>query len=98
MSRQRASAQVVNARAAGGRAVVLVEKAEGATLIHVCDDGAGVPEEIRDSLFQPFVSRAAEGSGLGLAIVAKIMAAHGGSASLAKRDGFSTCVTLRFPQ
>lgn len=88
---------LANARAAGGRVAVFVECARNATLIHICDDGAGVPADIKDKLFQPFVSRAHEGTGLGLAIVAKIMAAHGGSVSLASRAGFSTCVTLRFP-
>ncbi|MBY6243755.1 HAMP domain-containing sensor histidine kinase [Methylosinus sp. Sm6] len=88
---------IANARAAGGRVAIFVETAQDETLIHVCDDGPGVPEEIKDRLFQPFVSRSSEGTGLGLAIVAKIMAAHGGSVSLGAREGFSTCVTLRFP-
>ncbi|TDX64273.1 signal transduction histidine kinase [Methylosinus sp. sav-2] len=87
---------IANARAAGGRVAVFVETTPEATLIHVCDDGPGVPEEIKDRLFQPFVSRSCEGTGLGLAIVAKIMAAHGGSVALGARAGFSTCVTLRF--
>lgn len=87
-----------NARGAGGRVAVFVENARDATLIHICDDGAGVPEDIRDRLFQPFVSRAVDGTGLGLAIVAKVMAAHGGSVTLASRPGFSTCVMLRFPK
>lgn len=88
---------LANARAAGDRVAVFVERDADATLIHVCDDGAGVPDDIKDKLFEPFVSRASEGTGLGLAIVAKIMAAHKGSVSLTTREGFSTCVTLRFP-
>ncbi|QGM97739.1 sensor histidine kinase [Methylocystis parvus] len=89
---------LANARAAGGRVRVFVENESDATRIHICDDGAGVPDDIRDKLFQPFVSRAAEGTGLGLAIVAKVMAAHGGSVSLTTRAGFSTCVTMEFPK
>lgn len=88
---------LANARAVGGRVAVFVERAGDATLIHVCDDGPGVPDDIKDKLFHPFVSRSSEGTGLGLAIVAKIMAAHKGSVSLTQREGFSTCVTLRFP-
>lgn len=87
---------IANARVAGGRVAIFVEATRDATLVHVCDDGPGVPEEIKDRLFQPFVSRSSEGTGLGLAIVAKIMAAHGGSVALGAREGFSTCVTLRF--
>ncbi len=88
---------LVNARAAATRVLVTAERAPGAVLIHVCDDGAGIPDDIRDSLFQPFVSRSAGGTGLGLAIVAKVMAAHGGTVMVGQRAVWSTCFTLRFP-
>ena len=70
---------------------------DGAVLVHVCDRGPGIPEDIRDRLFQPFVSRRPGGTGLGLAIVAQVMAAHGGDVSLTPRPGWTTCITLRFP-
>jgi two-component system nitrogen regulation sensor histidine kinase GlnL len=41
-------------------------------LVSIEDNGAGVPESIRDQLFEPFMSSKEEGRGLGLAIVAKI--------------------------
>ncbi|MDP3226817.1 MAG: ATP-binding protein [Acidovorax sp.] len=66
-------------------------------LLHVCDSGPGVPEEIRSRLFEPFASRSPGGTGLGLAIVARIMAAHGGSVALTERAPWTTCFTLRFP-
>jgi len=71
---------------------------DGAVEIHVCDNGSGIPTEIRETLFQPFVSRSANGTGLGLAIVAKIMEAHGGSVRVTDRPGWATCFTLRFPK
>jgi signal transduction histidine kinase len=71
-------------------------KCSSGVAIHVCDNGAGVPEAIRETLFKPFVSRGANGTGLGLAIVAKVMEAHGGGVSLTKRQGWTTCFTLRF--
>jgi signal transduction histidine kinase len=86
-----------NANAAGGKVCVFAERYDGGVLVHVCDDGQGVPLEIRSSLFRPFASRGTEGTGLGLAIVAKIMAAHGGEAKLGERPGWTTCFTLRFP-
>jgi signal transduction histidine kinase len=88
---------LANATAAGGKVSVLAEAVQGAVIVHVCDDGPGVPDDIRESLFQPFVSRGAGGTGLGLAIVAKVMAAHGGSVTLGARDSWPTCFTLRFP-
>jgi signal transduction histidine kinase len=88
---------LANAAAAGGRVAVRGESVPGAVLVHVCDDGAGIPQDIRATLFQPFVSRGPGGTGLGLAIVAKVMAAHGGSVALTSRPGWTTCFTLRFP-
>ena len=47
--------------------------------IRVCDDGPGIPENVRESLFQPFVSYGKEnGTGLGLAVTQKIIQDHGG--------------------
>lgn len=73
------------------------ETTDGAVLLHICDSGPGVPEEIRSRLFEPFASRSPGGTGLGLAIVARIMAAHGGSVALTERAPWRTCFTLRFP-
>lgn len=90
---------LTNARAAAGTRHVCVEAeqdAQGVSL-HVCDDGPGVPADLRERLFEPFASRSPGGTGLGLAIVARIMAAHGGSAALTARAPWTTCFTLRFP-
>ncbi|MCC7274184.1 MAG: PAS domain-containing protein [Alphaproteobacteria bacterium] len=46
--------------------------------IEVVDDGPGIPPEIADSIFGPFVSGRENGTGLGLALVSKIVADHGG--------------------
>lgn len=80
-----------------GRVHVEAESVPGALLLHVCDNGPGVPEEIRDRLFEPFASRSPGGTGLGLAIVARIMSAHGGSVALTERAPWRTCFTLSFP-
>lgn len=47
-------------------------------LIRVRDSGVGLPEELRATLFQPFVSTKAEGMGVGLSISRTIVEAHGG--------------------
>jgi len=83
--------------AAAGQVHVAAERVPGALLLHVCDDGPGVPAEIRARLFEPFASRSPGGTGLGLAIVARIMNAHGGSVALTERPPWRTCFTLTFP-
>ena len=47
-------------------------------VVMVQDNGAGIPEELRPHLFDPFVTTKPKGSGLGLALVAKIISDHGG--------------------
>jgi len=86
-----------NALAAGGHVLVDADRVSNTIRLHVCDDGPGIPADIRDRLFTPFVSRRAGGTGLGLAIVAKVMAAHGGTASITDRPPWSTCFTLEWP-
>ena len=47
-------------------------------MVCVQDNGEGIPEDISNFLFDPFVSTKPKGSGLGLALVAKIIGDHGG--------------------
>ncbi|WP_431152969.1 ATP-binding protein [Acidovorax facilis] len=90
---------VEDAKAAATHSPVHIdaETTDDAVLLHICDAGPGVPNEIKSRLFEPFASRSPGGTGLGLAIVARIMAAHGGSVALTERPPWSTCFTLRFP-
>jgi two-component system nitrogen regulation sensor histidine kinase GlnL len=50
--------------------------------ITVADTGPGVPEELREQIFNPFVTSKKDGVGLGLAIVAKIVDDHHGTIRL----------------
>lgn len=55
--------------------------------IEVRDNGPGVPEEMREHLFDPFITSKQNGSGLGLALVAKIIGDHGGVVSGTREQG-----------
>ena len=75
------------ARHAQGRVEVAVHQVGPRVMLTVDDDGAGIPEDQRERVFERFVrldearSRDAGGSGLGLAIVREIVLAHGGEAT-----------------
>ena len=47
-------------------------------MVSITDNGAGIPEDLRPHLFDPFVTTKRNGSGLGLALVAKVIGDHGG--------------------
>jgi two-component system nitrogen regulation sensor histidine kinase NtrY len=62
-----------------GHVVVRAEaRPEGIDLL-VEDDGPGVPDAMRERVFDPYFTTKAEGTGLGLAIVKKIVVEHNGA-------------------
>lgn len=66
--------------------------------VHVLDDGPGVPEDDRQSIFRRFWRRdrtQAESRGLGLAIVARVAEAHGGSIEVQNRPEGGAMFTLK---
>jgi len=66
--------------------------------ICVTDNGPGIPEDIRENLFQPFVSSGKEkGIGLGLTVVQKIMQDHHGEVTVPKSGKDGTTFQLIFP-
>ncbi|MBV8589348.1 MAG: PAS domain-containing protein [Acetobacteraceae bacterium] len=56
-------------------------------VVCVRDNGPGIPEDIQQHLFEPFVTSKPSGSGLGLALVAKVIGDHGGLIQVDSRPG-----------
>jgi signal transduction histidine kinase len=65
--------------------------------VRVIDTGVGMPKGVLAKLFDPFFTTKAGGTGLGLSISQTIMHEHGGSISVASREGKGTTVLLDFP-
>lgn len=61
------------------------------------DNGEGIPKDIQDSLFDPYVSSKSKGSGLGLAIVKRIVEEHSGSVWARKSNLGGAAMHLRLP-
>lgn len=69
----------VEAMPAGGEVRVTACRDNGSILVCVADNGPGVPEQIREKLFQPFVTTGKRsGMGLGLALSRQTILDHGG--------------------
>jgi signal transduction histidine kinase len=83
--------------------VVSVAEQNGRAIVVVDDDGAGVPAEDRERIFERFVrldearSRDAGGSGLGLALAREIAAAHGGSLAATENERGGARFVLDLP-
>ncbi|MBW1953299.1 MAG: histidine kinase [Deltaproteobacteria bacterium] len=65
--------------------------------LRVSDDGPGIPEAIKDKIFQPFFTTKEEGIGLGLSIAARILEEHGGWLDLESQEGRGTTFTINLP-
>ena len=82
---------------------VAAEIVEGACIIHVDDDGPGVPASERERIFEPFVrlddgrGRDSGGYGLGLAIARHIVRWHGGSIEVSDVPLGGARFSLRWP-
>ena len=64
--------------------------------VEVIDNGAGISEELRDHIFDPFVSGRSGGSGLGLTMVASVIADHGAMIDVESVTG-QTVFRMNFP-
>jgi signal transduction histidine kinase len=62
------------------------------------DTGPGIPAELREQIFNPFVTTKKTGVGLGLAIVSKIVDAHGGTVRVKSEPGRGACFQVLLPQ
>ena len=87
----------IHAMPQGGKITLRAAEAGEKVRITIADTGCGIPTELRDRLFEPFVSQGKEGgTGLGLAIASSIARAHGGSLTLISEEGQAAdfCVEL----
>ncbi len=102
---------VLNAvQAAGSSARILVQTSrprmedlppgitvENPVALRVHDNGPGIPEAVRERLFEPFVTGRVGGTGLGLAIVQRAVAAHRGMVLVDSAPSHGTTFTVYFP-
>lgn len=86
-----------------GRILISAECEQGDLTIRISDEGPGIPEALREQVFDMFFTggegdRGKHGSGLGLAICRGMIGAHGGSINAETNpDGQGTRIVIRLP-
>jgi signal transduction histidine kinase len=92
-----------NARRYGGDEITLLAAQQGGRAeLRVCDRGPGVPEHLRQRIFEPFFrlpghAEREGGVGLGLALVQQIAQRHHGAVRCEGREGGGSCFVLSLP-
>ena len=85
----------------GGKPIELsVHQLDGHAVVRVTDHGVGIPPEMHETIFQPYVRVSAPqfaGVGLGLYIVKTIVQGLGGSIRIESRQGDATTFTVDLP-
>jgi signal transduction histidine kinase len=64
----------------GSTVEIVVDANDTDGVVEICDQGPGVPHELRQRVFEPFFTTRTAGTGLGLAVTRCVAQAHGGSA------------------
>ncbi len=65
--------------------------------IEIADNGPGIPENVKDRIFEPFFSTKMDGTGMGLAIAKKIINDHGGSVEVISKEQFGAVFRIVLP-
>jgi len=81
----------------GGRLEVVLEADRKFATLRILDEGMGIPEEIREKIFDLYFTTKSEGSGIGLAMTYRILQLHHGSVEVQSRMERGTEFTLRIP-
>jgi signal transduction histidine kinase len=87
----------IDAMPGGGRLTLGIRSVGGNTVISIGDTGEGIPTDMIERIFTPFVTTKASGTGLGLAKVFSIMESHDGSIECVSEKDAGATFSLYIP-
>jgi two-component system nitrogen regulation sensor histidine kinase NtrY len=82
---------------AGGVIELALDQERGVARLVVADNGAGISDQEKPKVFEPYYSNKKGGTGLGLAIVSSIVADHQGSIRIEDREGGGVRFIVELP-
>jgi signal transduction histidine kinase len=91
-----AAASAATTGSAGRVVVELTPDSGNRVILSVADSGAGPADNVRQNLFEPFVTEKPDGVGLGLSVAREIVEQHGGAVAWQRTDGM-TYFTVELP-
>lgn len=81
----------------GGKLEVTLEDDRKTAILRIADEGAGIPDDVREKIFNLYFTTKAEGSGIGLAMTYRILQLHHGSIEVQSRRERGTEFVMRIP-
>jgi signal transduction histidine kinase len=81
----------------GGTLEVVLEEDHKTGVLRIADEGPGIPEDIREKIFDLYFTTKSGGSGIGLAMTYRVLQLHHGSVEVQSRAGRGTEFLLRVP-
>jgi signal transduction histidine kinase len=81
----------------GGKLTVTLEENRKFAVVRIADEGQGIPDDIREKIFDLYFTTKSGGSGIGLAMTYRILQLHYGSIEVQSRPGQGTEFVLRIP-
>jgi signal transduction histidine kinase len=91
---------IINAMEAmpdGGKLEITTKRDKINVEAYLQDNGVGISPEIRNNIFEPFMTTREDGTGLGLSVSYGILTAHGGNLELVPGKGKGTCFRVSLP-
>jgi len=87
----------VQAMSEGGELMLVGRCENGEAQLEVRDHGPGIPQEVRDKIFNLYFTTKKNGSGIGLAMAYRVMQLHNGAVEYESVEGQGTTFRLRLP-
>jgi signal transduction histidine kinase len=81
----------------GGKLEVVLEEDRKSAILRISDEGVGIPDEVREKIFDLYFTTKTEGSGIGLTMTYRIIQLHHGSIDVQSRGERGTEFRLRIP-
>ena len=78
----------------GGSITISCTANKDSVVLSIADTGTGIPDEIRDKIFEPMFTTRARGMGLGLSITRTIVEKNGGKLAVESQPGHGSCFTI----